>query len=181
EPVTAADVRHTLNLLRRPRRAGPDAQLTDPKLNRAGRGSELTDLLEAEPVVRDPFHISLTLRQGFIDPLAAMTFKVLPASLNDRYDPEFARHPVGSGPYLYKGIHTDAYGAFARFVANPNYRRASKVGLPRIMEVHFYHSKDPARDFGRRLHLLLDLPTDKIKTVQTVDHVKVHTLPNRRV
>src|SRR5437763_780881 len=48
-----------------------------------------------------PDRCRVLLRQGHIDPLALMTFKVLPASRPE--DESFARHPVGSGPFVYAG------------------------------------------------------------------------------
>lgn len=156
-PVTAVDVRRTVQLLRE-----------------AGRA----DLLDGARPGSDPFHVAVTLRQGFIDPLSLMTFKVLPDStqLQRPDDPRFAKQPVGSGPYRFQGRDKDQ----AVFQANHNYRRSDKIGLPRIREVRFFHSKKPEADFSAgRLHLLLEPVA--VAQVQSVPRVTVHHLPARRI
>lgn len=158
-----------------------------------GRSLEWDDLLAgARDVRRDPFRVRLSLHRGYYDPLALMTFKILPVKhLKDGLpdDPDFARHPIGSGPYQYIGLKDGdpRTGRYALFQANPTYAsRAGKSGLPRIREIHFFHSRDPILDFRKgALHLLLDLPTDRIRALKSpsaeLAHVAVHTLRNRRV
>src|SRR5204863_7502024 len=49
-------------------------------------------------------------------------------------------------------------------------------------EIHFVHSGNPGRDFpDGRLHLLLDLPTDKMASLRSSKGVTIQTLPNRRI
>jgi ABC-type transport system substrate-binding protein len=152
-PVTSMDVRHTVDLLRK-------------------QGG----LLESARLGEDPYHVRVMLTQGFHDPLAAMSFKVLPAALERLDDAKFAAQPLGSGPFMFQKRDKDQ----AIFAANPNYRREGKTGLPRIREVRFFHSKDPATDFRlQRLHVLLD--PDAVTKVQGLDQVKTYALPNRRV
>jgi ABC-type oligopeptide transport system substrate-binding subunit len=169
--VTAADVRRTVQLL------------SDRKW--AGHNPQWADLLEnGARVEGDGFHISLTLHQGFLDPLSLMDFKVLPEGLRSADDLNFARQPVGSGPYVYKGRAEQ----YAVFTANPYYGtrfegQPDKAGLPRIREIRFFQSKSPADDFASgRLQLLLDLPTSRIREVESPQlNVKVYTKQNRRV
>jgi peptide/nickel transport system substrate-binding protein len=154
-PVTGVDVRRTLQLLRQ---QGSANLLEDARLDNA-------------------YQVRLILKQGFIDPLALMTFKILPESarLERLDDPAFAKKPIGSGPFVFQKREEDA----VIFSANHNYRRA-KQGLPRIREVRFVQAKDPVNAFARgRLHLLLD--PEAVPRVRTVDRVKTHVLPNRRI
>jgi ABC-type transport system substrate-binding protein len=155
----------------------------------AGRSPEWNELL-GDPLVERKDELRLTLRRGYLDPLSLMTFKVLPSRLLDRPDdPVFARDPIGSGPYQYLGIQNKgkSAGEFALFLANPTYaRRAGKQELPRIPAIHFYRSRDVVGDFkSGQLHLLLDLPTERIKEITNpmagLNRVHVYTLRNRRV
>jgi ABC-type transport system substrate-binding protein len=169
--MTAADVRQTIRLL------------TDK--NWPGRIPEWSELMEeGVHIGGDAFHVGLTLRQGFVDPLSLMTFKVLPeglASLHRADDPHFAKAPVGSGPFQYRGRED---GQLV-FVANPQYElRSGKAGQPEIREIRFFHSQDPAVDFQHsKLHLLLDLPSRRFKELNSagLGGVTFRTLPNRRV
>jgi ABC-type transport system substrate-binding protein len=155
--VTAADVQGTVHLLRT-------------------RGE--AELIDEPRVEGNSFQVSLTLHQGHLDPLGLMAFKVLPAAaqnLAQANDPNFAHQPVGSGPFAFGGRKDGE----VVFVPNGHYHRPGKPGL---RQVRFIHSEDPAADFqARHLHLLLDLPTAKIKDVKTIPGVKVHTLRNRRI
>lgn len=158
-----------------------------------GRSPEWDELLAgARDVKRDPFRVRLSLHRGYCDPLALMTFKVLPVKyLKDGRadDPGFARSPVGSGPYQYLG-HREGdprTGTLALFQVNPTYSsRTGKTGLPHVREIHFFRSRDPVVDFrNATLHLLLDLPTDQIRVLKSpaagLGQVEVYTLRNRRV
>jgi ABC-type transport system substrate-binding protein len=164
-PVTATDVRRTLELFN-------------------GRIPEWTDLLQGGVRIdEDNFHISLMLRQGYLDPLSLMTFKVLPGHRVGRLDDvNFARNPIGSGPYQ---LQPREPGRVV-FSANPYYElRPGKSGLPKIREIHFFHSEDPARDFQEgHLQLLLDLPSSRFKELDSAglgNMIKLQTLPNRRI
>ena len=140
EQVTADDVQQTLKLL----------------LSQ-GRASLIREVRPGE----DPFHLSISLDQGFLDPLSLMTFKVLSAAqLNDPKfsrqltfkglptvrpnDPKASEQLMGSGPFEYSGLQGD----HVVFKANPNYRREGKAGLPHIREIHFLQATDPAADFA---------------------------------
>ncbi len=175
EPVTAADVFRTVTLYQ--------------NAKGAGRSPEWDDLLAGAAAADDPFRVRLTLRQGYLDPLSLMTFKILPAKYLGRPDDEaFARDPIGSGPYQYLGVKGDSRGGeYAQFLANPVYgNRAGKSETPRVGAIHFFRSKDPVADFkAGNLHMLLDLPTPEIKKLTDpaagVKDVSVTTLRNRRV
>jgi peptide/nickel transport system substrate-binding protein len=177
KPVTAVDVLRTVQLLK-------NSQWP-------GFAQEWADLVEVPRVTgADPFRISLTLRQGYLNPLSLMTFKILPAAALNRVD-DLAEKPVGSGPFQYKETVTNPdRGDLVIFKTNHNYCRAGKPNRPRIREIHFFHSNDPAADFKadpRRLDLLLDVSTQKMKELQDDEELKLKgrlkflTLPNRRI
>jgi peptide/nickel transport system substrate-binding protein len=172
-PITAADVQSTVQLLN--------------SRDWEGRTPAWADDLFDEARYTDPFHVQLTLRRGYLAPLALMDFKVLPSQMLQRADDEkFAKkNPVGSGPFTYMGQASNARGRpFAKFLANPYYRiRAGHTGLPRIQEIQFYETQDPVKDFKEgNLDLLLDLPASKMKDMAAVANVTVPApLPNRRI
>jgi ABC-type transport system substrate-binding protein len=175
--VTAADVLRSVQLLK--------------NKNWPKHTPEWGDLIEDPRVTgSDPFRISLTLRQGYLDPLSLMTFKVLPASIARADDLRLAAKPVGTGPFQYKETARDPErGERVIFEANSYYdSRAGKKGLPRIREIHFLHSDDLAADLKaepRRLDLLLDLTTQEMKSLKDDDAINsrlsFRTLPNRRI
>jgi peptide/nickel transport system substrate-binding protein len=173
QPITAADVQSTVQLLK--------------SRDWEGRSPAWADDLFDEARYTDPFHVQLTLRRGYLAPLALMDFKVLPGQLLQKADDEdFAKkNPVGSGPFQYMGRASDARGRpFARFLANPYYRnRAGHTGLPRIQEIQLFETLDPVKDFKEgHLDLVFDLPSSKVKDVAAVPNVTVPApLPNRRI
>ncbi|HLJ95147.1 MAG TPA: ABC transporter substrate-binding protein, partial [Gemmataceae bacterium] len=168
-PVTATDVRSTVGLL------------CDSKSR--GYIPEWAEFLKGGAQIgADSFHISLTLHQGYLDPLSLMDFKVLPDRVSRVDDPDFARNPIGSGPYKLEKRESGR----VIFVANPFYeRRPGKAGLPRIREMHFFRSENPINDFHEgHLQLLLDLPTSRLKDLENsagLQDVTFRTLPNRRI
>lgn len=183
EPVRATDVRSTVKLYQ----------------DWPGHSPEW-DLLTEPRVDADPYCLNLNLKQGCLDPLSLMTFKVLPAKYMTRADDRvFAEKPVGSGPYQYLGIKQGNRGDYAQFLANPTYgRRAGKQDLPRVQAIHFYETRihgrdgevkdrDLAHEFkSGEMQLLLDLPTSRIKQLESdaaglKGLVKIQTLRNRRV
>ncbi|HLN30742.1 MAG TPA: ABC transporter substrate-binding protein [Gemmataceae bacterium] len=163
--VTATDVRHTISLL--------------SDSNWKGRIPEWAKLMGPGTIDEDNFRIRLTLLQGYIDPLSLMGFKILPEKIQRADDPEFATKPIGSGPYFFKNLD----GEYAVFTANSGYElRSPEAPLPTIREIRFFHSKDPARDFQNgRLHLLLDLPTHRLKELRSLRDVTLKTMTNRRI
>jgi ABC-type transport system substrate-binding protein len=173
--VVAPDIRETVRLLKMPKLPGRDsswARLVAPP--RADKGPE---------------EIDITLDAGCMDPLSFMTFKILPRQVGGKPlsradDESFAEHPVGSGPYQYQGTEAGEGGRYAVFTANPFYQRASRRGRPFIREIRFFVYKDLAGAFrDGRLHLLLDLPTARVKAALEagLKPDNILTLPNRRV
>ena len=138
QPLRAIDFRSTVELLKKgqtPRR---------PRV--------WADLLEDVNVV-DPTRVNLTLRQGWLDPLALMNFKVLPPG-SETDSVAFAEHPLGSGPFVYGGTAIKDGRTCAYFTANPFYgARARRAGLPHLQEIRFFTYKDdPVKELsGGRL------------------------------
>lgn len=179
EPVTAMDVRHTVRLLKNPKWAGCNPALAK--------------MLDDVQVGGEVSRVSVTLKQGFVDPLSLMTFKVLPAvpwpedSLGPEDDEKFAKAPVGSGPYQYRGPGQNRGGrATAVFVANPNYgTRPGRGGQPSIREIQMIQSPESlwAKDLKDGvIDVLTDVPSAALKDLQEkVPDVTVVTQPTRRI
>jgi ABC-type transport system substrate-binding protein len=177
EAITAADVHGTVQLLKRP--------------DWLGHVPEWADLVEGAHV-EDPFRVHLSLRRGYFDPLALMTFKVLPASrLRGMADSTFAANPVGSGPFQYQGRRKDAGRESVSFLANPLYSsRPGKERRPLIREIHFVRQDDPVAAWQAGAHLLLDLSADQVRqleqakekgAVRGLEKCSIVTVPSRRV
>ncbi len=169
-PVLATDVRWTVeSLLGHHRGVAGD--------NRADELQPLKDAI----VMQDAFHVSLPLRRGCLDPLAHMSFKVLPDPAVHS-DP---KAPIGSGPFALKKSRTKDEVVFE---VNDYYRRAARPGLPHIREVRFFLSTDPAKDFANytkgtgRMHVLLDIPSQDFRNYESsLNQVNCFTLTPRRV
>jgi peptide/nickel transport system substrate-binding protein len=176
ERVTAADVRDTVLLLK-----GHAAPGVPP--------AWAADLVEDPLLDEDhPFRIDFRFRQGYFTPLAPLTFKVVPRAgaggPRRADDPDFARKPLGSGPYRYAGRRVENGRDSVIFTANPHYQRAGRVDRPYIREIRFHVPADPARDLRdpeRPLHLLLDLPTARLRQLEQAGVKGLQTLRNRRV
>jgi peptide/nickel transport system substrate-binding protein len=177
KPVTAADVRNTLDLLRNPKWTGYDPSW-----------KELIDTVRLDT---DPSRITILLKQGVFDPLSLMTFKVLPsdAAPNHPLTPDeeesFAKHPVGSGPYQLQPAEGDDPGRVVTFAASPSYgSRAGKAGLPHIRQVQFVKCDDPVRAlYDGVVDLVTDVPTPRVSDLQKAGSriVLTQPMPSRRI
>jgi len=184
EPLSAGDVRQTVHLLRR--------------YEGVGNTAEWQQLID-EATVSDQDHVRIPLKRGYVDPLSMMTFKIVPpfkatGSLDRLDDPDFARDPIGTGPFQFQRSDKDATGRqYSLFYYNPRYKdRPGKAALPRLREIHFIQvDPEPGNlrsNFerpGGLLHLYLDLPSDKVSGLKKAESlqktVTVYTLPTRRV
>ena len=173
--ITSADVVTTLGLLRG-EWPGRSAAWADDLLDAAG--------------ATDPYQVKLTLKQGCLDPLALMSFKVLPKlpgeqGLRRPDDKDFGEKPIGSGPFMLDAeAHHDNGRPYTRFVANPYYRnRPGRTGLPRIKEVQFFASADPVKELSDgKLDLLPEVPLEKVSALRKTAGVTVAgPLPTRRI
>jgi ABC-type oligopeptide transport system substrate-binding subunit len=156
EELTAGDLSFTVNLLKK----------ADSRAS--AREAAAGDLLEKVRVGGDPYRARLIMRQGFINPLSLMSFKVVPARNRPHPDSiEFARKPISSGPFEYAGLGRGGRSSVI-FRANPFYGvRAGKPGLPRIREIHFISTTDPVKDLERGvIDLALDLTAKEAATLR---------------
>jgi ABC-type oligopeptide transport system substrate-binding subunit len=168
--LTVSDIRRTAYLL------------CDPKWS--ARDPEWAQLMSGGDGVRsesDGLHVSLSLTQGILDPLSQMDFKIVPEQVTTINDPEFAKHPVGSGPYKFQG--RDEKGC--TFVANPYFEgRPGKTGLPAIREIRFVQSSDPAKEFQSappELHVLLDVSPERYIALRSQRGIRWEHLRNQRI
>ena len=148
-------------------------------------------MLDKVEVKGDPFRVTLLLNQGYVDPLALMTFKILPR--DQPVDTEkFAERPVCSGPFLLDPTRHDdeKRRECVFFVANPSFgSRPGKRDLPRIEEVRFYVYQDALKELRQGdLDLMLDLTAkeadelrQKADDLQVVVPMPSATTANRRV
>jgi ABC-type oligopeptide transport system substrate-binding subunit len=170
EPVLAADVARTV--------------LAYQKW--PARSAEWKDLLGDATVEGDQHGVRLSLQQGYVDPLALMTFRVLPARLVQQPDDlAFARRPVGSGPYQFAGL-VDVPGRkpYVRFLLNPTYGKRAGKNEQAIREIRFYPIDDIRTDLVQLpLHVAYDLDADQLKQVQSpeagIRNVRIVSLPDR--
>jgi ABC-type oligopeptide transport system substrate-binding subunit len=158
KPVTDADVRHTALLMNQ-----PDA---------AGRSALWRDFLDIPRLEGNPFHLNISYKQGLFDPLAPLTFWVLPRFYRDKElpradDPEFAKAPVGSGPFQLQSTT----GNLTVFQANPYDVRLD--GNP-LREIRMTTWTDPSKDLAKPLpHLILDAPTDQLAGFKKLGYKEV--------
>jgi peptide/nickel transport system substrate-binding protein len=145
-PVVAGDVVSTIEKL---------------KARRGQPGAEVADWIDAVSTTAND-RCRITLTRGHIDPLSLMTFKILPANSKD--DITFARNPIGSGPFIYKGRQTMGRREYAIFEANPAYRRPNP---PHLKAVWMVLSHNPVNDFKSRLvHFALSDHTDELASLK---------------
>ncbi len=162
-----------------------DVQRTVEQLKEGlgGRPKGWGDLLN-DVDIGESRRVPLTLKHGHLDPLALMTFKIIPRGIKAG-DEEFAAKPIGSGPYRLGTKGKDATGDYVSFLSNPAYgSRPGRSGLPRIREIRFYvPTKDPVQELKEsRLDLVLDLTA--VQVAALAKETKILTPPpgpNRRV
>ncbi len=178
----AADLAGTIRLLQE-QRHNPSAVwadwLDDPELNS-----------------KNPLDIRVKLKQGHPDPRAVLAAKMLPAKwfLERKKaldDPEFARQPFGTGPYLlapnYQPPTVGKPVADVTFLANPEYAshagRAAQPGMAEIKFVNLANYPDPLNEVrGDRIHILPDVPTKDLPKYEQQDRAVVVTpAVNRRI
>jgi ABC-type oligopeptide transport system substrate-binding subunit len=164
-PLDSGDIRFTLGLLKE----GVGS----------GRSCAWGELLDKVEVTGDPFRMTLRMKQGYVDPLALMTFKVLPRNQPTAVDSEkFAENPVCSGPYfLDRSRQSDEdRRECVFFIANPAYGvRPGKHDMPRIQEIRFYtYQQSPVEEV---LHSKIDLALDL--TAEEADKLRQQADPSR--
>ncbi len=172
-PLRADDLRATLRLLR------DETRLSE-------RNPAWGELLENRLDAGLDGRIRLRLRQGLLDPLGALSFKILPRN-PDPTTQAFAESPLGSGPFVYAGQKSDGQRTYASFRANDHYGiREEKRDTPRIREIRFFAVSDPVADLRQgNLQVALDLRAEQVEQLrangQIVTSLSTPPLPNRRV
>jgi ABC-type transport system substrate-binding protein len=176
-PLTTNDLRYTVTLLK-------EGKVT-------GRCAAWGELLDKVNVRGDPFRVDLVLRQGLLDPLSAMSFKILPRRASPLPTSEaFAEKPIASGPFVFGGPNSEPVpgGQYVSFPANPHYGvRLDKQGLPRLKEVRVFAPPDPiqsAKSGTIDLDLLLDLTAEQAASLAGSNFevpMPTESTPNRRV
>lgn len=182
KPLNFTDIQKSLELLKDGKGVG---------LSRVW-GDLLDDKVES---MKNPFQLTLRLKQGFLDALAPMAFKILPRDTFINTE-EFAFNPVTSGPFYLdlgrSGQSDETRRSAVVFVANPSYgQRPTKHGTPHIQEIRFYSytdNTDLAKELrGRTLDLVLDLTANQAEELQKnqgpdiVIHMPSPAVPNRRI
>jgi ABC-type oligopeptide transport system substrate-binding subunit len=146
EPLTAADVRHSVTLL----------QSTDLP----GRNGLLRFVQEPLRWEGNPRVIDFSFRLGPLDPYESLSFHLLPQQFRGKPlgradDEEFARHPVGSGPFRLQGQIQEDGRTYTVFQANPFYKERAKAAGS-VREIRLFV---PGKTLEKpRPHLALDVP-----------------------
>jgi peptide/nickel transport system substrate-binding protein len=171
ERFTAADVRHTAQLLSRPGLPG---------------GAEWRDLLDPPRLENDPFGLEIVYRRGLLDPWSALTFKVLPQRargkpLTRADDPEFARQPLGTGPYQWQGRGAGDGRVYIVLRANPYYPpRKPEESWP-IREIRFFAWQGDGELKPPLPHLVLDASPAQAAALKKHSYGAPRRLPMQRV
>jgi ABC-type oligopeptide transport system substrate-binding subunit len=158
--VNGSDIRNTI----RQWRQGHGTGLSPAWSDLFAEGVEVTS-------IGDPPRVTLHLRQGCPDPLALMTFKIVPqpakvpptslqANGNEFKEEAFAHNPIGSGPYVFKTEEKSDGGRPCR-IFQARYR-AGRAVQPTIQEIRFYATSDPIQELEKgALDLALDLTPEQ--------------------
>ena len=184
--VTVSDLTFTHNLMK--------VQRTESGPAWSERGPAWGELLEKVQVEGDPSRMKIRLRQGMLDPLSAMSFKVLPRGARPA-EKAFAEKPIGSGPFYFEPLKDrkerlsefSSGPPYARFLANPHYgKRANRSGLPYIRELRIYAPADPVKEMkDNRLDMVVDLSAEQAAALAAVPGIEVKMptpkTSNRRV
>ena len=166
--------------------AGSAAAQTTPtaldalKTKRKGQpGTEVAELISEVYNPGSPQQLRIVFKRGQIDPLALLTFKVLPG--NRPEDLVFARKPVGTGPFVYGGRQVQGGREYALFPANPAYgKRADRPNLPRLKAVWMVASRNPVayRRRTARAALSTVAPSPRVPSLR-VPSLRVPSLQSR--
>lgn len=172
-PVTSTDVLRSSELVTVPGSFG--SPLFNPDTNPTNDPQKV--LLKV--TAGDARTVRFSFSQAMPDPLAWLTFDLLPVHRlsPDRSprDPAFGRSPVGTGPFVFKGMD----GEEMIFMANPHFQRPHAPNGPNIKEIRLiqYNDLSAARQAlsNGRWHMLLDLTTQDKEDLTGVNNVSVIT------
>jgi ABC-type oligopeptide transport system substrate-binding subunit len=142
KPVQSADVRHTVDQIKKDKAGLDSVRWKDfLKEGRFETNSRQVDLL--------------FLRVG-VDPLSATTFKIIPEG-TAADSVEFAKKPVGNGPYALQGEGPQ------RIQGRPTLVFRARTNRAAIRFIHFVLTADPIKDFEQGLiDVALDVQPEHI-------------------
>jgi ABC-type transport system substrate-binding protein len=201
EPLNSFDVRAMVDRLRKEDSKGTEGTGLSPAWGELFNPFTEVDNVGARG---EPGRVDLTLNRGCLEPLSAMTFKLLPRSSAsylqsskkrlDVASEEFAQKPVVSGPfYLKEDWRRQSNGRGSEFISfklNPKFakRAGARDRLPHIQEIQFIQYSDAleAMKAPRQVDLILDLTADEASQLREQERaLKVPTPtdlpPNRRI
>jgi ABC-type oligopeptide transport system substrate-binding subunit len=146
--VTSTDVRDTLLRLK--------------QKNWVGRSALWSSLDSRDD--GDPSRIRLTFESGMFEPLSSMSFYVLPQHYRKKQfaldDVEFAKVPVGSGPYFVDSMrHKEDDREYVVLKRNPKYEFQGRK--PAFSEIRLFVARNGAKEFfhpTKPMHCWLDAP-----------------------
>ena len=145
---------------------------------------------------KNPLELRVKLKQGHPDPRTVLATKMLPAKWflerkKPLDDPEFARQPFGTGPYMlapnYQPPTVGKPVADVTFLANPEYAshagRATQPGIAEIKFINLANYPDALNEVrGDRIHILPDVPTKELPKYEQQDRATIATPGiNRRI
>lgn len=156
-------------------RSGELTAKLDPKYGSPIFNPDAADVMTV--AAPDQRRVLFSFKRATIDPLAFLTFDLLPAhrlpANRSPRDQAFGKAPVGTGPFVFSKIEGDEMV----FLANPHYRRPWAPAGPAIQEVRFVRYSDFAAAkqavADGRWQMLLDLTTPEKEELTGLPGVNV--------
>jgi ABC-type oligopeptide transport system substrate-binding subunit len=147
EPITASDVRHSALLWQRD-----------------GGTFAWQALLDTPQLGNSPREVRLPLRFGLIEPWLCYQFPIVPQSCGGRDDAEFAKQPLGSGPFALVGPSDKAGAPGVIFRKNSHHLLAASLPFE---EIHWFAASDDKSRKALKPDLILDAEQADATTVST--------------
>ena len=171
EHFTSADIRHSAKLL-----GLPGLPI----------GVAWRETLEMPQLEDNPFLLDIFYRHGVLDAWAPLGFKVLPQQANGKPlsradDIEFAKKPLGTGPYFVQGREAADGRVYVVLRANPHYipRGGGQDGP--VREIRFFAWQEDAELAKPLPHLVLGTLPGHAAALKKQGYTDVRHLPVPRV
>jgi ABC-type transport system substrate-binding protein len=168
ERFTAADVRHTAELL---------AKLYTVE------AAPWRELIETPRLDGNLFRVQLVYRQGLLDPWTPLCARMLPQHAHGRAltradDAEFAAKPIGTGPYMLQGREGADGRVSVVLRANPQFVRHGAASPGALREIRWFAWTDPDAAPGVPLpHLVLDPLPGQLAALKKAGYTDLRSLP----
>jgi peptide/nickel transport system substrate-binding protein len=168
EAFTAADVRHTVDLL---------TTLRTPA------AAAWRELVETPRLDSQPFRVQLVYRLGLLDPWLPLRTRLLPQhahgkALTHADDVDFARRPIGTGPYMLQGKDGADGRVYVVLRANPQFVRPGIRSPGSLRELRLFAWKDGAGIPEQHLpHLVLDPLPGQLAALKKAGYSDFRSLP----